>query len=152
MLSGSIERLLQGFAGPPCNYSEHRHHRCGVMENVRSIAAALLVASALACASAQQSSPSPVGADPRLERAIASADSMVEAALGTLIPGAVLLVAKDGKVIHERTYGYAELNDYSMRGLASPRPMRTTTLFDLASVTKVMATTFAVMLLVDRGR
>ena len=50
-----------------------------------------------------------------------TSDSMVEAALGTLIPGAVLLVAKDGKVIHERTYGYAELNDYSMRGLASPR-------------------------------
>ncbi len=30
--------------------------------------------------------------------------------------------------------------------------MRTTTMFDLASVTKVMATTMATMLLVDRGK
>ena len=39
-----------------------------------------------------------------------------------------------------------------MHRLASPRAMRTSTMFDLASVTKVMATTFAVMMLVDRGQ
>ncbi len=32
------------------------------------------------------------------------------------------------------------------------RPMRTSTVFDVASVTKVMATTFGVMMLVDRGK
>jgi CubicO group peptidase (beta-lactamase class C family) len=64
----------------------------------------------------------------------------------------VLLVAKDGVVLHERAYGHAQVIDSSGRPLAVPRAMRTTTLFDLASVTKVMATTFAVMLLVDRGR
>src|SRR4029079_913830 len=36
--------------------------------------------------------------------------------------------------------------------LASPVAMKTTTMFDLASVTKVMATTFATMMLVDRGK
>ncbi|MBA3342731.1 MAG: serine hydrolase [Gemmatimonadaceae bacterium] len=122
------------------------------MANIGSIASAIVIGSALVCTSATQGVPPQEKAGPGLKRGVASADSMVKAALGALIPGAVLLIAKDGKVIHERAYGYAELNDYSMQRLASPRRMRTTTLFDLASVTKVMATTFAAMLLVDRGQ
>ena len=51
-----------------------------------------------------------------------------------------------------RSFGFAQLNDFEMRRLATLRPMQTTTLFDCASVTKVMATTFAVMLLVDAGK
>jgi CubicO group peptidase (beta-lactamase class C family) len=91
-------------------------------------------------------------ADPLLNRGIAVADSTIEASVGRLIPGAVFLVSKDGRVVHERAFGYAQLNDYAMHRLASPRVMRTSTMFDLASVTKVMATTFAVMMLVDRGQ
>ncbi len=91
-------------------------------------------------------------ADPLLNRGIAVADSTIEASIGKLIPGAVFLVSKDGRVVHERAFGYAELNDYAMHRLASPRAMRRSTMFDLASVTKVMATTFAVMMLVDRGQ
>ncbi|HEY3745302.1 MAG TPA: serine hydrolase, partial [Gemmatimonadaceae bacterium] len=91
-------------------------------------------------------------ADPLLNRGIAVADSAIEASIGKLIPGAVFLVSKDGRVVHERAFGYAELNDYAMHRLASPRAMHSSTMFDLASVTKVMATTFAVMMLVDRGR
>ena len=87
-----------------------------------------------------------------VSRALIAADSIVNASIGKLTPGAVLLVAKDGKVIHEKAYGHAELNDYQMKRVASPRAMTTNTMFDLASVTKVMATTFAVMMLVDRGR
>jgi serine-type D-Ala-D-Ala carboxypeptidase len=89
--------------------------------------------------------------DPALARGIASADSLIGAAAGTLIPGAVFLVSRNGRVVHERAFGFAQLNDYEMRRLALPRPMRTSTMFDLASVTKVMATTMATMLLVDRG-
>jgi serine-type D-Ala-D-Ala carboxypeptidase len=91
-------------------------------------------------------------ADPLLNRGIAVADSTIEASIGKLIPGAVFLVSKDGRVVHERAFGYAQLNDYEMHRLASPRVMRASTMFDLASVTKVMATTFAVMMLVDRGQ
>ena len=91
-------------------------------------------------------------ADPLLNRGIAVADSTIEASIGKLIPGAVFLVSKDGRVVHERAFGYAQLNDYAMHGLASPPLMRTSTMFDLASVTKVMATTFAVMILVDHGQ
>ena len=101
------------------------------------------------CASVRP--PAAPATGPGLTRALATADSLVIASLGVHIPGAVLLVAKDGEVVHERAYGFAQLNDYQMRRLAEPRPMRSTTMFDLASVTKVMATTFALMLLVDRG-
>jgi CubicO group peptidase (beta-lactamase class C family) len=90
--------------------------------------------------------------DPAFARAITTADSLIAASIGTLTPGAVFLVAKDGRVVHQRAFGYAQLNDYDMHRLASPRAMQTSTMFDLASVTKVMATTFAVMLLADRGQ
>ncbi len=87
-----------------------------------------------------------------LERGLATADSLVRAAVGSLTAGAVLVVAKDGRVVKESAYGFAQLNDYEGRRLATPIPMTTTTVFDLASVTKVMAGTYATMLLVDQGK
>jgi CubicO group peptidase (beta-lactamase class C family) len=83
---------------------------------------------------------------------IATADSLIQDAVGRLIPGAAFVVSQDGRVVHERAFGYAQLNDYDGHRLPAPRAMKTTTMFDLASVTKVMATTMAMMLLVDRGR
>jgi len=123
-----------------------------VIANFKSIAAIVAAACALGCVTSNQNRPSLQPAKPTLEQGIATADIMVQASLGKLMPGAVLLVARDGKILHEQAYGYAELNDSAMKRLASPRPMRTSTVFDLASVTKVMATTFAVMILVDRGK
>jgi len=101
------------------------------------------------CAHAPAGAPS--GPDPALARGVAIADSLIERSIGTLIPGAVFLVARDGHVLHERAFGYAQLNDYEGHRLASLPAMRTSTVFDLASVTKVMATTMATMLLVSRG-
>jgi CubicO group peptidase (beta-lactamase class C family) len=115
-----------------------------------TVSAMSIMPIAIACAGAQSGGSS--HASPGLARGLATADSLVSAAVGTLVPGAVLVVAKDGKVVRERAFGHAQRNDYDMRPLATPRVMRTSTLFDLASVTKVMATTFAVMLLVDRGQ
>ena len=69
-----------------------------------------------------------------------------------MIPGAVFLVSKDGRVVHERAFGYAQINDYEGHRLATPPVMRTPTMFDLASVTKVMATTMAMALLVEQGK
>jgi serine-type D-Ala-D-Ala carboxypeptidase len=112
---------------------------------------AVFLAVGLGCSGAYTRAPTP-SVDHSLARGIATADSLINASIGKLIPGAVFLVAKDGQVVHERAFGYAQLNDYQMRRLASPRPMRTSTMFDLASVSKVMATTFAVMLLADRGQ
>jgi CubicO group peptidase (beta-lactamase class C family) len=110
----------------------------------------LALAATVGCATAprpgQQATSTPI------TRGIATADSLVAASIGTITPGAVLLVAQNGKVIHERAFGYAEQFGSDGKPLASPRMMRMSTYFDLASVTKVMATTFAVMLLVDRGQ
>ena len=77
--------------------------------------------------------------------------------------GAVVLAMKDGEVIFEKAYGYAHYYDadYEAEGSTyanpvyvkteNPREMTTDTLFDLASITKVMATTQSIMILVDRG-
>lgn len=58
-------------------------------------------------------------------------------------PGANVLVAKNGKVIFERSYGHL---DYSGSTTVSQE-----TVYDLASVTKVLATTQAAMFLHSRG-
>ncbi len=59
-------------------------------------------------------------------------------------PGCVVLVAKGGKIAYEKAFGYM---DYSRT-----EPVYTETLYDMASCTKICATTMAVMKLVDEGR
>jgi uncharacterized protein YbbC (DUF1343 family) len=61
------------------------------------------------------------------------------------IPGAVVLVGNQGRVVYDRAFGYREL-------APRPIPMTIDTVFDLASLTKVVATSTAVMQLVERGR
>ena len=94
----------------------------------------------------------PVGTpDSALAVALAFGDSILaEAVAAEVLPGAVLLVARDGATLHEKAFGYAKLYEGATR-LKSPEPMTVGHIFDLASVTKVMATTWAMMLLVDRG-
>jgi CubicO group peptidase (beta-lactamase class C family) len=77
---------------------------------------------------------------------------MIAAAVERTIPGAVFVVARNGKLLHERAFGWAQLNDQEGRRLGTPRRMQPETLFDLASVTKVMATTMSLMKLVSEGR
>jgi CubicO group peptidase (beta-lactamase class C family) len=124
------------------------------------LTAVFLLLTTSACASMPAASPSSAAAAassaavpvPRLARGIATADSLVAAAIGKLTPGAVLLVSKDGRIVHDTAFGYAQRYDYEGRQLASPPAMTTGTMFDLASVTKVMGTTMGVMRLVDQGR
>jgi CubicO group peptidase (beta-lactamase class C family) len=59
-------------------------------------------------------------------------------------PGAVVLVEKDGKIIFEKAFGYFTYDKNS-------RPMTLNTLFDLASLTKVISTTNCAMICIDRG-
>jgi CubicO group peptidase (beta-lactamase class C family) len=59
--------------------------------------------------------------------------------------GAALLVAAGGEVIYHRVVGHARTDP-------APRLLARDTRFDLASVTKALATTTAVMLAVDDGR
>jgi CubicO group peptidase (beta-lactamase class C family) len=66
--------------------------------------------------------------------------------------GAVLLVIHGGSVVKLTAYGYAELFHDDGTRLASPRPMGTETVFDLASITKVAVTTNLIALLFEEDR
>ncbi len=68
-------------------------------------------------------------------------DAMAEAVLKGLFPGAVLLVHHRKQVLHE-AYGYASL-------VPQQASMTHDTLFDLASLTKAVATTTAIMCLIS---
>jgi len=59
-------------------------------------------------------------------------------------PGAVLLVARKGKVVYRRAFGLSQL-------VPEPLPLSADMIFDLASVTKPVATATSIMLLVERG-
>ena len=78
---------------------------------------------------------------------LARADSIVASAIeDQMIPGAVLLIAKDSEVVFHKAYGFAESSS------EPPQLMTPEHIFDLASVTKVLATTLSVMVLVDEKR
>lgn len=68
------------------------------------------------------------------------------------IPGAVILVKQDDSVLHRKAYGYAQKYAFGMKKMDQPEPMTIGHLFDLASLTKVAATTFGMMILVDQGK
>jgi serine-type D-Ala-D-Ala carboxypeptidase len=68
------------------------------------------------------------------------------------IPGAVILVKENNKVICCRSYGYAQKYDYDHNLLTHPEKMTVDHLFDIASLTKVIGTTTSVMLLADKGQ
>jgi serine-type D-Ala-D-Ala carboxypeptidase len=68
---------------------------------------------------------------------------MQQAVADAVFPGGVLLVSRGGRVLFHGAYGYANL--------VAKRPMTTATVFDLASLTKPLATALAVMLLVQQG-
>ena len=61
------------------------------------------------------------------------------------VPGAVVVVGHDGHIVFEKAYG---LRSY----IPKPVPMTVDTIFDMASITKVMATTTAAMQLYEQGR
>jgi beta-glucosidase-like glycosyl hydrolase/CubicO group peptidase (beta-lactamase class C family) len=85
--------------------------------------------------------PESVGLDSKILNKI---DEVAERAiLIQATPGANVLVVKNGKVVFERSYGKLEYK-------SSPA-VNSETLYDLASITKVLATTQAVMFLDSRG-
>ncbi|GAB5518588.1 MAG: serine hydrolase domain-containing protein [Rhodothermales bacterium] len=82
----------------------------------------------------------------------AAVDEAIDAAIAAeQIPGAVVLIAQDGEVLHERAFGDAQRFSYGNVLLEPPEAMTPAHVFDVASLTKVMATTFALMLLVEDG-
>lgn len=78
-------------------------------------------------------------------RRLALLDKLLAGALERRdFPGAVLLVARQGKVVWRKAYGYSQL-------VPEPVPMKPDMIFDLASLTKPIATATSIMILVERG-
>lgn len=87
------------------------------------------------------------------EEALARADSLVAAAVADgLVPGAVLSVSITGGAHLRTAHGYADVMAFDGSRLVEPERMRDTYLFDVASLTKVLATTTILLKLVDGGR
>jgi CubicO group peptidase (beta-lactamase class C family) len=61
-----------------------------------------------------------------------------------VIPGGVLVVVQNGKVLHRKAYGQRAIEP-------TPEFMTIDTIFDVASLTKIVATTPSIMKLVERG-
>ncbi|MCU7524106.1 MAG: serine hydrolase [Ignavibacteria bacterium] len=73
-------------------------------------------------------------------------DSVVKEGLAdSVFPGAVVYVGYKGKVIYKKPFGHYTYGP-------GAQPMTTSAMFDLASVSKVIGTTTAAMILYDEGR
>jgi uncharacterized protein YbbC (DUF1343 family) len=70
---------------------------------------------------------------------------MQEAVAAGKIPGGVVLVGHNGRVVYRKAFGSRSLEPLR-------EPMTADTIFDLASLTKCIATTTAMMQLIEEGR
>ncbi len=118
--------------------------------NARTVLLGALMAAGIAAAAAAQPAPLPVArtaAPTAFDQAVmARVDALVnQAIVDKQMPGAVLLVGRGPRVLYQKAYGQRAL-------VPRPEPMALDTVFDLASVTKVVATATSVMVLVEEGR
>src|SRR5438128_118226 len=113
--------------------------------NAIRTASLLFLALSLSGASARQdkTGPAAAGFDSNRLRLV---DSLVQAAIADrLLPGAVVLVGRGDREVLLKAYGNRAL-------VPAREPMTTDTIFDLASLTKSVATATSVMMLVEQGR
>jgi CubicO group peptidase (beta-lactamase class C family) len=99
-----------------------------------------------------ESNSQPVSQKSAKTNLITSIDSILQSKVNKdEIPGAVIEIKRDNRVICKQSYGYAQKYDYNHNLLNKPEKMTVDHLFDIASLTKVIGTTTSIMLLVDRG-
>jgi uncharacterized protein YbbC (DUF1343 family)/CubicO group peptidase (beta-lactamase class C family) len=107
-----------------------------------SVALIVLLAHAIA-AQLPQTAPASVGISAeRLSRMEAAIQTSIEK---KELPGAVVVVGRHGRVVWRKAYG--------ARALEPQREAMTTdTIFDLASLTKIVATSTSIMMLIEQGK
>ena len=88
-----------------------------------------------ACLCAQEPFSGAAGVDREMERAVQDG----------LIPGAVVVIGHNGQIVYQKAYGSRAL-------IPHREPMTLDTIFDAASLTKVIATTPSVMRLFEQGQ
>ncbi|HJP85184.1 MAG TPA: serine hydrolase [Gemmatimonadaceae bacterium] len=87
--------------------------------------------------------PAAVNMSPDLNRRL---DSIVDVAMAQgAAPGVALAVGRYGRLVHMKAYGHID-------NTADSPPVTDSTMFDMASLTKVVATTTASMMLEDEGK
>ena len=131
--NGSLGRRAASKGG--CRL-DSRPHKSGLLDGVGRVwgIVGVLVSCAAVCAG-QETFPGSAALDAVVNEAVQSG----------LIPGAVLIVGHDGKILHRKAYG--------SRALVPQREAMTVdTIFDLASLTKVIATTSAAMKVFEDGK
>jgi uncharacterized protein YbbC (DUF1343 family)/CubicO group peptidase (beta-lactamase class C family) len=73
-------------------------------------------------------------------------DDLVDQAISEAkLPGAVVTIGHRGSIVFQKSYG-------NRRSVPEPEPMQVDTVFDLASLTKPIATATSIMHLVDAGK
>ena len=78
--------------------------------------------------------------------ALCGIDAVVERSIAAKqFRGAVVVVGRDGKIAHAKAYGHRAL-------VPAEEPMTRDTIFDMASLTKPMATATSAMVLLERGK
>src|SRR5580704_6540146 len=87
------------------------------------------------CLSAQESFPGAAAVDQQMERAVQDG----------LVPGGVVMIGHDGQIVYQKAYGSRAL-------IPHREPMTLDTIFDAASLTKVIATTPSIMRLFEQGQ
>jgi len=118
-------------------------HRSRIHSSYAAFAAAVALVACLLTASAFAQSASHAGdrnadfqaIDAIMERAVADGN----------IPGGVVLIGHNGKVVYRKAFGSRSLEP-------TREPMTVDTIFDLASLTKCIATTTSMMKLIEDGR
>lgn len=96
----------------------------------------LLIAASCVCAARQPAAPA----------AFPHIDAAIQESVDTgWIPGAVLVIGHNGQVVYRKAYGWRALVPHRER-------MTLDTIFDAASLTKVVATTPSVMRLFEQGK
>jgi uncharacterized protein YbbC (DUF1343 family)/CubicO group peptidase (beta-lactamase class C family) len=120
--------------------------------NSRKLVAVALLLAMVCPAVAQRSSKRPARRKPSKpatavvsDPGLSAVDAVVRKAIANReIPGAVVVIGHNGSIIYRKAFGYRSLEP-------AQEPMTLDTIFDLASLTKCLATGLAVMRLVQNG-
>ncbi len=115
-----------------------------VLRLIRFPAIAVLLSATVSFAQQlPEAAPSTVGMSPSQ---LAYIDQAVAAEIANKqLPGAVVEVGRKGKIVWRRAYGNRALEPQI-------EPMTLNTIFDIASLTKILATSTSIMILVERGQ
>lgn len=109
-----------------------------MFDGVLTIALAMMSGAALPVAAPQEA-----GVD---QARLSQIDGLVSEGLAARrMPGCVVLIAHGGRTVFLRAYGRRQVEP-------TPEPMTTDTIFDLASLTKPIATATSIFQLIERGK